>query len=102
MTDPFPSLSEAIAYTRNHFSRSCGRVEDFTIESTETEPGSHSVYWTYNDGYTEYHGVWDFYIHNGGYDPTDPDCGNSYLHFTVDMETGCRFSSSGMSMNRDA
>ena len=96
---PFPSLSEATAYTRNHFSRSNGRVEDFTIESTETDSGYHSVYWTYNDGYTEYHGVCNFYTYRGWYDPTRPECRADELHFTVDMETGCRFSPSGMSMN---
>ena len=96
MTEPFPSLSEAIDHTRDHFSRSNGRVEDFTIESAETDSDVHSVYWTYNDGYTEYHGVWCFYTYKGGYDPTYP---GMFLHFTVDMETGDRFSSSGMPIN---
>ena len=99
MAEPFPSLSEAIDHTRDQFSRSCGRVEDFTIESTETEPGAHSVYWSYNDGYTEYHGVWNFYTYKGEYDPAWDECMGGCIHFTVDMETGARFPSYGMPMN---
>tara|TARA_R100000654_G_scaffold7244_2_gene18044 strand:+ start:1811 stop:2110 length:300 start_codon:yes stop_codon:yes gene_type:complete len=99
MPIPFPSLSEATAYTCEQFARSCGRVEDFTIESTETEPGSHSVYWSYNDGYTEYHGVWAFYTYKGEYDPEWDECRGGCIHFTVDMKTGDRFSSSGVPIN---